>query len=346
MKRELNLARNIVASNFGRLPFPYKLTFVLTYWCNYKCKTCNIWEKRPEDELTTEEITTFFQNSNRFNWIDFTGGEIWIRNDFVTIVEAALKYCKNLALLHFPTNGYFTKKTIEGVEEILKMKPPKFIITVSLDGDEETNDEIRGKKGGWKRQIDTFNQLKQLKGVETVLGMTLSKHNAGLYKQTYEAVKKELPDIHNKDFHINIAHESSHYYNNTGELTGNGNNELVMNEVRAYQNSRGPVRSMVSFLEHQYLNKVEHYLDTGKTPVPCHSLKSSCFIDSWGNVYPCIIYDNKIASLRDYNYDLEKIWNLPETKKLQKEIWQGQCPNCWTPCEAYQSILGNLIRTK
>jgi hypothetical protein len=28
---------------------------------------------------------------------------------------------------------------------------------------------------------------------------------------------------------------------------------------------------------------------------------------------------------------------------VQQEIWQGQCPQCWTACEAYQSILGNVL---
>jgi len=344
LKERFDLAKNILSSNFGRLPFPYKLTLILTYWCNYKCKTCNIWQKRPEDELTAEELATFFRKSNRFNWIDFSGGEIWIRDDVVVIVEAALKHCKNLALLHFPTNGYFTQKTVEGVKEILKMKPPKFIITVSMDGDENTNDEIRGKKGGWRRQLDTFRQLRELDGVEVVLGMTLSKHNAGLYKKTFEAVKKSLPELQPREFHVHIAHESSHFYgNNASELIDKGSEELIIGEIRDYRKSRGYVRGPVSFLENQYLAKVEQYLKTGMTPVRCHSLSSSCFIDSWGNVYPCVTYDHKIASLRDYDYDLEIIWNLPETKQLQQEIWKGQCPQCWQPCEAYQSILGNLI---
>ncbi len=344
VKERFNLAKNILSSNFGRLPFPYKLTLILTYRCNYKCKTCNIWQKRPEDELTTEELITFFEKSNRFNWIDFSGGEIWIRNDVVSIMEASLKYCKNLALIHFPTNGYYTQKTVEGVKEIMKMNPPKMIITVSLDGDEETNDEIRGIKGGWKKQIDTFRQLQEIKGVEVVLGMTLSKHNAGKYAETFNAVKKELPNLHPKDFHVNIAHESSHFYNNsTNDLMDNNSQEIIIDELKQYRKSRGVTKGPVSFLENQYLGKVERYLTTGKTPVRCHSLSSSCFIDSWGNVYPCVTYDRKIASLRDYDFDLERIWNLQETKKLQQEIWKGDCPQCWQPCEAYQSILGNLV---
>ena len=76
----------------------------------------------------------------------------------------------------------------------------------------------------------------------------------------------------------------------------------------------------------------------------CHALRASCFIDSWGNVFPCTIYDRKVGSLRDVDYDLGRIWNAPETVALQREIWEYHCPQCWTPCEAYQSILGNVLR--
>ena len=30
-----------------------------------------------------------------------------------------------------------------------------------------------------------------------------------------------------------------------------------------------------------------------------------------------------------------------EVAQVQGEIWKGQCPQCWTACEAYQSIIGN-----
>jgi radical SAM protein with 4Fe4S-binding SPASM domain len=76
----------------------------------------------------------------------------------------------------------------------------------------------------------------------------------------------------------------------------------------------------------------------------CHALSASCFIDSWGNVFPCTIYNKKIGSLRDVDYDLNTLWHSEQAKQLQQEIWHDQCPQCWTPCEAYQSILGNALR--
>jgi hypothetical protein len=42
--------------------------------------------------------------------------------------------------------------------------------------------------------------------------------------------------------------------------------------------------------------------------------------------------------------DLAPIWKSHEASQLQAEIWRGECPQCWTACEAYHSILGNLVR--
>ncbi len=74
--------------------------------------------------------------------------------------------------------------------------------------------------------------------------------------------------------------------------------------------------------------------------------RSSCFVDSWGNVFPCTIYDHRLGSLRDVGYDLARIWNSEETRRIQAEIWDYRCPQCWTPCEAYQSIMGNFLRPR
>jgi radical SAM protein with 4Fe4S-binding SPASM domain len=344
MKAYLDLTKNIVSSNFTRLAFPYKLTFCITYWCNYKCKTCNIWQRKPKDELTLDEIRKFFEKSNRFNWIDFTGGEVWLRKDFTDIVEAALRNCKNLLMVHFPTNGYLTDQIIKGVEKILKMRPPKLVITVSTDGDEEVNDDVRGVKGGWRRQIETYRQLHSMPGVSVFLGMTLSSLNADQYEKAFAAVKAECPWLKPSDFHLNIAHESGHYYGNLGSgVLGESRNQVI-EQVRSYRAKRGLSFDPISFVERAYLKHAEEYLRTGKTPMRCHALRSSCFIDSWGDVFPCGMYDAKVASLRDYDYDLQAIWESPRARQLQEEIWGYNCPQCWTPCEANQTIMGNLLR--
>ncbi len=339
------LAGRALEANFRRPSHPYKLTFCVTFWCNYRCETCNIWQMKPRDELGLDEIRAFFRKSSRFLWVDLTGGEPWLRKDFVDICEAVITSCPHLVLLHFPTNGYLTDKIVAGVREIMRMHPERLIITVSTDGDEAMNDEIRGIEGGWRRQIETFRQLREIPGVQAVLGMTLSAKNVDHFPQAFAAAEREVPGITHADFHVNVVHESSHYLQNADlALRRNVSAAALADAADAYARLRGRATSPVGFLERAYLKRVRQYLETGETPMRCHALRGSCFIDSWGNVFPCTIYDRKIGSLREVDYDLARLWNAPEAAALQGEIWESRCPNCWTPCEAYQSILGNLVR--
>jgi MoaA/NifB/PqqE/SkfB family radical SAM enzyme len=341
----LALASRAFEANFRRPSHPYKLTFCLTFWCNYRCETCNIWQMKPRDELRLDEIKAFFRRSSRFLWVDLTGGEVWLRKDFVDICETVITSCPNLVLLHFPTNGYLTDKIVAGVKEIRRMGREKLIITVSTDGDEAMNDEIRGIAGGWRRQLETFRRLREIPGVDVVLGMTLSAKNVDHFPAAFRAAEREIPGLGYEDFHVNIVHESAHYLGNTDlRLRRDVSPQDLARAAEEYARLRGRALHPVAFLERAYLRRVRRYLESGKTPMRCHALRSSCFIDSWGNVFPCTIYDRKIGSLREVDYDLARIWNTPEAAALQAEIWESQCPNCWTPCEAYQSILGNMLR--
>jgi len=328
------LAKAALRANLGRLDFPFKLTFCVTFWCNYRCTTCNIWKMAPRDELSLDEIRRFFARSGRFLWIDLTGGEVTLRKDFIDICHAVIDGCPNLLLLHFPTNGYLTDKVVAAAKAITTRpgrRPEKLIVTVSTDGDEATNDRIRGIEGGWRRQLETFKALRALPGVDVVLGMTLSAGNVDHYPAAFAAARREVPDLRHDEFHVNIVHESPH------------DREKLAAAVEEYAHLRGRPRSPVGYLEHAYLSKVRRYLETGRTPMRCHALSASCFVDSWGNVFPCTIYDRKIGSLREVDYDLARLWNTPEADRLEREIFDYHCPQCWTPCEAYQSIMGNFV---
>jgi len=341
------LAKAALRANLGRLDFPFKLTFCVTFWCNYRCTTCNIWKMAPRDELSLDEIRRFFARSGRFLWIDLTGGEVTLRKDFIDICHAVIDGCPNLLLLHFPTNGYLTDKVVAAAKAITTRpgrRPEKLIVTVSTDGDEATNDRIRGIEGGWRRQLETFKALRALPGVDVVLGMTLSAGNVDHYPAAFAAARREVPDLRHDEFHVNIVHESPHYLGNTDlDLGAKVDREKLAAAVEEYAHLRGRPRSPVGYLEHAYLSKVRRYLETGRTPMRCHALSASCFVDSWGNVFPCTIYDRKIGSLREVDYDLARLWNTPEADQLEREIFDYHCPQCWTPCEAYQSIMGNFV---
>ncbi|MBS3151259.1 radical SAM protein [Candidatus Woesearchaeota archaeon] len=340
MKRHIVLAKKIIESNFKYLDFPYKLTLITTYNCNSKCLTCNIWKIDDfSQELKLEEYQEFFKKSNEFSWVDISGGEIFLRKDIVELAKAITDNCKNLYMLHFPTNSLLPKRVIEKTKEILELKPNKLIVTVSLDGNEGLHDKIRGVKGNFEKCMQTYEGLKSM-GVETYFGFTLSNYNLGMIDKTFEAVKRRFNHITWDDFHMNISNSSDHYYGiKMRQLT----TAEVVSEVNRFIQKRGIPRTPVQILEYRYLSKIEEFLKTRRTPVTCKALSSSCFLDPKGDVYPCNSFSKVMGNIRNYDYDLRKIWNLPSTQETREGITKGKCPHCWTPCEAYQSLLGNLF---
>ena len=72
-------------------------------------------------------------------------------------------------------------------------------------------------------------------------------------------------------------------------------------------------------------------------------MDASLFLDSYGNVFPSIMWDKKIGNVRDVDYDLSKIWHSRAADQARSEIKKGKDPENWTACEAYQSIIGDIL---
>jgi MoaA/NifB/PqqE/SkfB family radical SAM enzyme len=288
-----------------------------------------------------------FIDANRsVSWLDVTGGEIFLRDDIAEIFTALTASWRDLFILHFPTNGFQTDRIVAVAEQLSRSRIPHVVITVSVDGDEALNDELRGIRGGFRRQVATLRALRAIDGVRTVVGMTLSRHNAGRIEQTLAAVQAECPGITLRDLHLNVAQVSEHYYGNAGARDLLAPRDEVRRQLQWYGSRRAADPTPAGWLERRFLDGLDTYLASGTTPMQCHALRSSCFIDPWGTVYPCISYDRPVGRLRDTGMRLAPIWEGAATRDTQREIWNGQCPQCWTACEAYPSILGNVLRPR
>lgn len=345
MMGQLTFAKRIAQSNFMRLPRPYKLLLALTYRCNAKCLTCNIWKRKVEGELALEDLRTFFAKNNHFSWVNLTGGEIFLRRDLPDILKTILTECKGLCLLNFATNGLQPKRIDWVLAEMPAHAVARTIATISIDAPAGINDRIRGVKGSFKKSVETFSRLWELerKDLSVYFGLTLSNHNVGMLQDIFDALKEEIPTLRYQDLHVNVAHSSPHYYFNKGNDVAS--NEDIMRDVKVHYAKQPRIpHSTVQFLEKRYLHHLLRYLNTKKTPIPCHALSASCFIDPQGMVYPCIIYDRPLGNLREVDFDLGRIWKKQESLALQQDIKNGKCPNCWLACEAYQSIMGGLLR--
>jgi MoaA/NifB/PqqE/SkfB family radical SAM enzyme len=340
--RLLGLAGRIVGSNLRRPRLPLKLTFILTYVCDCRCKMCNIWKRRDKGTMTVEEVARFFAGHPGFPWVNLSGGEIFAHPEIDGILAAVAGKNRQLYLLDFPTTGQRTERIVPSVERLLGFGPPRVMITVSLDGAGERHDEIRGRRGAFENCIRTFSALRGLRArnLFVYFGVTLSRFNRGELFAIYEAVRERIPGIGYGDFHVNLAQESAHYYQNVG--LGLPREEEALRDVDEFLRRKGRVFHPVAFLESTYQRLLRKFLRTKRCPLPCAALHSSLFIDPHWNVYPCSMWDAPLGNLRDAGLSLSVLWNSATTLARRAEVEAEKCPHCWTPCEAYQTILANL----
>jgi MoaA/NifB/PqqE/SkfB family radical SAM enzyme len=334
-------SKNILSSAKGKLKHPYKLTFAITNKCNLRCKTCQIWKKKLADELSTEEIDKFFNANNFFNWIDLTGGEIFLRKDLLDITKSIKKSVRNLVMLHYPTNGFLTDRIVEITEEITSLDFNNLVITVSLDGKKDIHNQIKGNENSFDRCIETYKELKKNRHIKVYIGCTLSPFNINHFENFFTELKDYIPGLKYSDIHLNIYHYSENLYSNEPIYI---DKKKIIHLIDSFIKKKGfKLFNPISLLEYTYMKNIKNYLLGNRTPFNCKSGKISCFIDPIGNVYPCTGYNVIIGNLREKNYDLSKILRGEISLLLNKKIENGKCPHCWTPCEAYQNILSNLF---
>lgn len=343
----LKLAYQVARSNFCELSLPYRMTYAVTSRCQASCNMCGIWRRPSGNELTIAEIDSLFSRANHFSWINLTGGEIFQRPDIRDVLHAIIRQSRNLYLLNFPTNGFLTEEIIPAVDSILKQTSlPRLIISVSLDGPRELHDRIRNLPGSWDRALETFRQLRERRSrrFSVYLGHTLQAANLGSFDKTLEACRAEVGDITEDDFHINIAHVSKHYYGN--EHFESTPDPLMASEQleKFYKRRSYKPFNAVAFVERRYQHLAQLYLKEGAVPLACQAAAASCYIDPEGNVYPCTGFDISMGSLRENNMDIFRIWRSEERRNVRRSVCAGDCPRCWTPCEAYQTILANLTK--
>jgi MoaA/NifB/PqqE/SkfB family radical SAM enzyme len=334
-----------MAANVRSPRLPYKVTFVATYHCNFRCEMCNIWQKKSVNEMTPDEIALFFERWSQFRWVHLTGGELFMRRDLDDVVAAIQRSCRSLFLLNFPTTGWFGDKTLKLVERTLERGVGRLMVTISLDGPKALHEEMRGLKGSWDRAIETYRRLRGIKraNFQPVIGMTLLTKNADCVEATIQAVREVIPDFKRTELHLNIGHESGHYFDNLGQAQ-TVDHSRVARAIARHRERNGTGIHPVHFLENRYQALVPNYYETGRSPLPCSALSTSCFIDAYWNLFPCSIWDEKIGNLRDVGFDFEALWNSPQRLALRRNVVEENCPHCWTPCEAYPTVLANLAR--
>ncbi len=320
---------------------PYKLTLILNGNCPTRCTFCNIWQTPSPDELAPAEWDRIFRTARHTVWANLSGGEIFQRRDLPEILDAMTARMPDLYLVDFPTTGYFPDETIDACRRLVDRGVRRVLVTVSLDGPPDLHDRLRGREGAHEKACEALRRLRAaaLPRVRAFFGMTLLPENSDHVDETVAAARARIPGLRARDFHFNVGMQSGHYYRNLDYDARPP--ARVFDVLKRHRRGRW---DPISFLERAYQKRVPQFLETGRSPVPCAALRASAFVDAQGTVYPCSIYSRPLGSLREANYDLAAVLSGAEARAARASVVADTCPGCWTPCEAYQSLLGHYAR--
>lgn len=144
----------------------------VTNQCNLRCKHCLPASGPARDrELTSDEALAALESFQAagVSRVNFTGGEPFIRKDFLNILEQTVALGMRAAVI--------TNATLLQVSTLNIVKRLGVELGISLDGaDETTNDAIRGR-GSFRRAIEAFKQCREA-GIPTTLYVTVTAANA------------------------------------------------------------------------------------------------------------------------------------------------------------------------
>ena len=285
-------------------------TVIVTYRCNARCNMCNRYKapSRPEEEISLETI----QKLPPMYFTNITGGEPFIREDLKDIVRELYKKSDRIVI---STNGFFTDRIVDLCKEF-----PQVGIRISIEGLENTNNEIRGLEDGYNRGYTTLQKLVQMGMKDVGFGMTVQDKNAPDLVPLYN-ISNDLnmefatASLHNSFYFVesnNIIHDRLMVAQNFEDLV----NELL--------NSNSPKKWFRAYFNHGLIN----YIFSQKRLLPCDMSFDTFFIDPYGDVMPCNGTKEKevMGNLNEQSWD--ELWNSEKAETVRKKV---RCcdRNCW-----------------
>jgi MoaA/NifB/PqqE/SkfB family radical SAM enzyme len=262
----------------------------------------------PDEELKIETIMKL----PHMAYVNVTGGEPFIRTDLKDIVRELYKKTNRVCI---STNGFFTERIIDMAKEF-----PNIGIRISMEGLEETNNEIRGLQNGFQRGYSTLVKLKQMGVKDIGFGMTVQDKNASDLVELYNLSDKmqmefATASLHNSFYFVenrNIIHDRPMVAQHFEDLI----NRLL--------NSNSPKKWFRAYFNHGLIN----YIYGQKRLLPCNMSFDTFFIDPYGDVMPCNGTKDKEVMGNLNNQTWNEVWNSRQAECVRQKV--RHCDRqCW-----------------
>jgi MoaA/NifB/PqqE/SkfB family radical SAM enzyme len=298
------------------------------------------------DELSVEEIEKVSATMGDLLFLLPTGGEPFLRPDLPEIVR--IYYTNNsVQNVVIPTNGWFTGRIIQYIEEILSSCPDVDLgVDVSIDALGEEHDRLRGVDGIFQKATQTYIELKKIErayaNFNVNIEVTVSAFNQDKLMELYDYFKNHLKV--NSVFTLLVRGQPR----DTSAIGVDISKYEQFNNILDSDVKQSGSTGYYNFPFYDFINAkriIRHKIITRtiiekKRQIPCYASKLSVVLLSNGDVVPCELLDQRMGNVRDAHYDFAAIWYSEKARDIRKQIRRTKC-FCTYECFLTNNILFN-----
>lgn len=297
-KKQIESLNTILKVKFFNKRIPLAIRWQLTDKCPSQCEYCKIWKSPFGEELPTKIIFNLLDEvkSCGTKKISFSGGEPLLREDIGDIIT----YCKRLGISpEMNSTGYLFEKRVKGLKDLDLLK-------ISLDGPENINELVRGKKESYNWAINAASYA-QANKIFFIFTTTLTKFNI-IYVDDILAIAKKFNTIAAFQPLKEIE-----YQNNTEKLNSIEPLESLFKKTIDKLISYKKQNNCLSRNSLRGLHHIYNWPQYEK--LKCWGGKIFCMIASNGEISPCdrLKYNTKLPNCAEFGFKkaFNNLPNLP-----------------------------------
>jgi MoaA/NifB/PqqE/SkfB family radical SAM enzyme len=304
------------------VPSPPFLILFINSLCNMKCEHCFYWQQlNQRTDLTFDEIVALSEDLGPIENLNLSGGEPFLRKEFAAICRQFIGR-NGVKEIYVPTNGYYTRKTVEAVRGVLEESSLRlFGVELSLDGMPEFHDKFRKTQNAFRKAMETYDALAELQKEDPRLQIhaisTATEQNMAEIKQLTTFLFDRCPQM----MHHNLA-----------IIRGDRKNPTLQGPaLREYRALYDYIRRLwASREEGRYGSIVEPMLQWAKLQaaerqeqfIPCRAGVLSAVVHANGDVGFCEQRPN-LGNLRQQSF--MEIWRSHMAGRMRQSIRKKEC---------------------
>lgn len=302
---------------------PPVLTLFVTNECNSHCQHCFYWKNlgAKKVRISLEQIEALSGDLGDLELLLISGGEPFLREDLAEIIKIFYEN-NHLKSTSIPTNCLTPQVVEKQVIKILKTCPKLLVvIPLSLDGDEETHDQIRGIKGNFKKVQETYLRLIKLKEKYPNLRIRI---NATIFDRNYKGLFKlidHLPELFPDCWTLSLCLMRGDPRNRNLELP----NIKEIRKLFDYKDEKfkGKRPWNYVFLERVIMSAQIKILQEKKQFVPCESGRLLAVVHEDGTLGHCEDWGGEVGNLKEESF--AALWQGKRARYLRNKIERKDC---------------------